>query len=391
MKNETLSTRGRRAYVKSRNIDLKSAKAYYALHSARRYTSAANARLQGDISLYLNALRNALSQEKALIGIELGCGSGMSMPIAPSTWFIGVDISHPMLQLAAQHYLTRGDYVRCDLRAILPFRSATFETMQSASALQWLAEQKELSVLQTELPRILTSRYTVACQFYTRSKESTQALTMALPPNSLSCQPFFVSRTALSWPTICLQGHPHKNPSQKLFKFCSHSSLCQDQQKLDYCLLSKRPDLPCILQALRRHQSSTLPPEVEAQEIAKHWDFVVHEYRFQRWLEAEPNSTDAAKESVHHPAAHVTEKLKHLFKTCQSRLASIEGPLSRGDCKLHLTKLLDVQSMLSLCHDVIPLDSDPMNTESRSKLGAAITNEDDPKSDKDCNEKECHR
>lgn len=88
---------------------------------------------------------------KAILAIDLGCGSGLSTIAAAklpgyAMGVVGVDLSSEMLRSEAWEELTAmrcplaAERVRCDLAQPLPFRRGTFDLSYSVAAVHYLAQ-----------------------------------------------------------------------------------------------------------------------------------------------------------------------------------------------------------------------------------------------------------
>eukprot|EP01057_Protomagalhaensia_wolfi_P005763 Protomagalhaensia_wolfi_Nauph_80__5762@NODE_702_length_2091_cov_25_018031_g525_i0_p2_GENE_NODE_702_length_2091_cov_25_018031_g525_i0NODE_702_length_2091_cov_25_018031_g525_i0_p2_ORF_typecomplete_len191_score8_26Methyltransf_11/PF08241_12/9_2e03Methyltransf_11/PF08241_12/1_4e12Methyltransf_25/PF13649_6/3_3e03Methyltransf_25/PF13649_6/3_5e10Methyltransf_31/PF13847_6/4_5e10Methyltransf_23/PF13489_6/6_9e02Methyltransf_23/PF13489_6/3_7e07Ubie_methyltran/PF01209_18/1_1e06MetW/PF07021_12/0_00014CMAS/PF len=187
-----MSVNRRHARKRANEIDVGSPLSFYNAKEAQSYTSGATRHVQSDLKSYLAQLRHLLSDQPGILGIDAGCGSGLSIPEEPNALFIGVDISMEMLCLA-RGSSRQLELVACDLKQRLPFRDGVFDMFNSVSALQWLAEQDHLTTLRNEISRVLSPHSTIVSQFYTMSEGSTRALSETLSGLRSGCEAFFVS------------------------------------------------------------------------------------------------------------------------------------------------------------------------------------------------------
>eukprot|EP00917_Polyrhabdina_sp_WS-2016_P000073 GHVP01000106.1.p1 GENE.GHVP01000106.1~~GHVP01000106.1.p1 ORF type:complete len:334 (-),score=91.86 GHVP01000106.1:547-1548(-) len=78
--------------------------------------------------------------------LDIGCGSGLSGQVISEAghWWIGIDISRAMLDVAVERKIN-GELMECDMGSPCPFRPGIFDGVISISALQWLcvANSKE--------------------------------------------------------------------------------------------------------------------------------------------------------------------------------------------------------------------------------------------------------
>jgi 18S rRNA (guanine1575-N7)-methyltransferase len=76
--------------------------------------------------------------------LDVGCGSGISSGIINEHghFFVGMDISPGMLQVALSREVTEGgDLMLSDIGQGVPFRPGTFDGVVSVSVLQWLCNE----------------------------------------------------------------------------------------------------------------------------------------------------------------------------------------------------------------------------------------------------------
>eukprot|EP01056_Protomagalhaensia_sp_Gyna25_P000264 Protomagalhaensia_sp_Gyna_25__263@NODE_1124_length_2164_cov_20_418824_g892_i0_p1_GENE_NODE_1124_length_2164_cov_20_418824_g892_i0NODE_1124_length_2164_cov_20_418824_g892_i0_p1_ORF_typecomplete_len346_score18_89Methyltransf_11/PF08241_12/8e12Methyltransf_11/PF08241_12/1_3e03Methyltransf_25/PF13649_6/1_2e04Methyltransf_25/PF13649_6/1_2e09Methyltransf_25/PF13649_6/8_7e03Methyltransf_31/PF13847_6/8_9e10Methyltransf_23/PF13489_6/7_7e06Ubie_methyltran/PF01209_18/7e06Ubie_methyltran/PF01209_18/4_3e03CM len=339
-----MSVLRRHARKRGNEIDVGSPLSFYNAKEAQTYTSGPARRIQSDLKSYLAQLRRLLSDQPGILGIDAGCGSGLSIPEEPNAIFIGVDISMEMLSLA-RRTSRQLELVACDLKQQLPFRDGVVDMFNSVSALQWLAEQDNLMTLRKEIARVLSSHNTIVSQFYTMSEGSTRALSVALSGSRGACEAFF--------------GFPHKCNAQKLFKCCNNQALCSNNNGVrPFCVLSRRPLMPCALQILEQHGCLHHTNQLVQAELAGHWTFVIDEYRRRKWAENEKTAAPVKPhQTVRMRTAHEGAKLEHLWIRCSALLLPVENNSvsfsshrTRAQIRLMLRKLLRTEEMMGLCH-----------------------------------------
>jgi 18S rRNA (guanine1575-N7)-methyltransferase len=107
--------------------------------------------------------------------LDVGCGTGMSMLVAKQAGFdvVGVDISEPMLRIAARKGLKveKADFTS------LPFPDKSFDALISISALQWVWGKSYEDVLAkyrkaaSEFHRVLKKGGKAVVQFYPKTEK----------------------------------------------------------------------------------------------------------------------------------------------------------------------------------------------------------------------------
>jgi 18S rRNA (guanine1575-N7)-methyltransferase len=123
-----------------------SAELYYNEKEAVKYTyNSRNAFIQEQMTERCIELLN-LPPNKSKLILDVGCGSGLSGDTltANGHFWIGLDISKSMLQVAQQNDV-EGDLIQNDLGQGFGFRAGVFDGAISVSALQWLcySDQKD--------------------------------------------------------------------------------------------------------------------------------------------------------------------------------------------------------------------------------------------------------
>eukprot|EP01057_Protomagalhaensia_wolfi_P005762 Protomagalhaensia_wolfi_Nauph_80__5761@NODE_702_length_2091_cov_25_018031_g525_i0_p3_GENE_NODE_702_length_2091_cov_25_018031_g525_i0NODE_702_length_2091_cov_25_018031_g525_i0_p3_ORF_typecomplete_len165_score10_42_NODE_702_length_2091_cov_25_018031_g525_i08831377 len=157
---------------------------------------------------------------------------------------------------------------------------------------------------------------------------------------------------------IVTQGFPHTNKAQKLFKCCNNKALCSENRSRMFCIMSRRPLMPCALQILEQHGCLHYTNQLVQAELAEHWAFVTDEYRRRKWAENEKTAAVKSQQRIlRRPTAHEEAKLDNLWISCSALLLPMENdsvncssPLTRAQIRLMLRKLLQTEEMLGLCH-----------------------------------------
>eukprot|EP01024_Parvocaulis_polyphysoides_P029872 TRINITY_DN27096_c0_g1_i1.p1 TRINITY_DN27096_c0_g1~~TRINITY_DN27096_c0_g1_i1.p1 ORF type:complete len:291 (+),score=48.83 TRINITY_DN27096_c0_g1_i1:256-1128(+) len=168
---------------------------YYNEDEARKYTQ--NSRImyvQNKLTNRAMELLNLPNDGKPRMLLDLGCGSGLSgLVLAESShYFVGVDISEAMLDVAVEdngiQELT-GDVVLGDLGQGLPFRKncQQFDGAISISAVQWLCNadktghdpRRRLKALFHTLNGCLVKGARAVLQLYPENTEQAEMITRA--------------------------------------------------------------------------------------------------------------------------------------------------------------------------------------------------------------------
>ena len=160
---------------------------FYNEEEARKYTR--NSRImEVQYSLAERAVQlMSLPSESDCLILDLGCGSGLSAAALEESghYWVGVDISQAMLDVAVERGLDKGDVVLGDLGEGLPFRPGSFDGAISVSALQWLcnADKKSHNPVQ-RLSKLFTTLYTCLArgaravfQFYPEDSNQVELIT----------------------------------------------------------------------------------------------------------------------------------------------------------------------------------------------------------------------
>ena len=154
---------------------------FYNDREALKYnTSTRMANIQAEISNRAIEMLN-LPEDRPSYVLDIGCGSGMSGQAleAAGHYWVGMDISKSMLDVANDRDNDMGDLVHQDMGLGLPFRPASFDGVISISAIQWLcySDSKEQDP-KLRLNRFFSSLYTVLkrdakaiLQFYPENPE----------------------------------------------------------------------------------------------------------------------------------------------------------------------------------------------------------------------------
>jgi ubiquinone/menaquinone biosynthesis C-methylase UbiE len=80
-----------------------------------------------------------LAKGKRVLEVACGAGQGLGYIKADATWVVGGDITHGLLTMAAQHYLSRVPLVRFDAHH-LPFSSSSFDVVELHEAIYYMSE-----------------------------------------------------------------------------------------------------------------------------------------------------------------------------------------------------------------------------------------------------------
>lgn len=88
----------------------------------------------------------AIPNNKIPLILDVGCGSGLSGDIlsAFNYYWVGMDISKSMLEIAAENG-SKGNLIYSDMGQGVPFRAGIFEYAVSVSAIQWLCNAEKSS------------------------------------------------------------------------------------------------------------------------------------------------------------------------------------------------------------------------------------------------------
>ncbi|CAM9552111.1 unnamed protein product [Discosporangium mesarthrocarpum] len=199
---------------------------FYNAAEARKYHSSSRmVEIQAEISGRCIELLN-IPPDKMCFILDVGCGSGLSGQALEEAghYWLGLDISRDMLDVANERDTEVGDLCEHDMGTGLPFRPATFDGCVSVSALQWLCyAQTSEQVAKTRLLRFFSSLYSclkrgsrAALQFYPENPE--QAVLIA----SCAAKAGFTGGLVVDYPNstkakkhyLCLSfEHGYKAPS----------------------------------------------------------------------------------------------------------------------------------------------------------------------------------
>lgn len=136
--------------------------------------------IQAEISNRAIEMLN-LPDDRPSYVLDIGCGSGMSgeaLETAGHYW-VGMDISKDMLDVANDKDNDTGDLIHQDMGLGLPFRPGSFDGVISVSAIQWLCySDSNKQDPKLRLNRFFSSLYTVLkrdakaiLQFYPENPE----------------------------------------------------------------------------------------------------------------------------------------------------------------------------------------------------------------------------
>jgi 18S rRNA (guanine1575-N7)-methyltransferase len=130
----------------------------------------------------------ALPDDRSLMVLDLGCGSGISGEVLSDNghFWVGVDISPPMLDVAVKNK-PEGDLMLWDMGQGLSFRVGVFDAAISISAIQWLCNadkkshvpQKRLLDFFSGLYRALKKGARAVFQFYPENGQQMELITNA--------------------------------------------------------------------------------------------------------------------------------------------------------------------------------------------------------------------
>eukprot|EP01004_Peranema_trichophorum_P006376 NODE_5198_length_1051_cov_46.525862_g4639_i0.p1 GENE.NODE_5198_length_1051_cov_46.525862_g4639_i0~~NODE_5198_length_1051_cov_46.525862_g4639_i0.p1 ORF type:complete len:307 (+),score=77.10 NODE_5198_length_1051_cov_46.525862_g4639_i0:57-977(+) len=120
---------------------------FYSQDEANKYVQNTRIqKIQSAMSARAIELLNFPPNSGPMLLLDIGCGSGLSGSVLEEQghYWIGVDISSNMLQVALEREV-EGDLLELDMGTGLPFRPGSFDGAISISALQWLcnADKKE--------------------------------------------------------------------------------------------------------------------------------------------------------------------------------------------------------------------------------------------------------
>ncbi|XP_074594947.1 18S rRNA (guanine-N(7))-methyltransferase [Brevipalpus obovatus] len=160
---------------------------YYNEDEARKYTR--NSRImEVQYTLAERAVQlMCLPAESDCLILDLGCGSGLSASALEESghYWVGLDISPAMLDVAVERGLDKGDVFLGDMGEGIPFRPGSFDGAISISALQWLCNAdkkshhpiKRLSKLFTTLYTCLARGARAVFQFYPEDSNQVDLIT----------------------------------------------------------------------------------------------------------------------------------------------------------------------------------------------------------------------
>ncbi|XP_043798088.1 probable 18S rRNA (guanine-N(7))-methyltransferase [Apis laboriosa] len=159
---------------------------FYDESEARKYTQ--NSRM---IDIQEQMCKRALEllllpHDKSILLLDIGCGSGLSGNVIEKyghIW-IGIDISHAMLEIALEREVD-GDLILGDMGQGMPFKAGSFDGAISISALQWLCNadksthnpSKRLYKFFSTLFSCLSRSARAVFQFYPENSEQIELIT----------------------------------------------------------------------------------------------------------------------------------------------------------------------------------------------------------------------
>ncbi|RWS24545.1 uncharacterized protein B4U80_00862 [Leptotrombidium deliense] len=161
---------------------------FYDDTEAKKYAS--NSRMieiQSEMSARAIELLALPDDAEGSLILDLGCGSGLSGQVLEEQdhFWVGVDISPAMLDVAIDRELESGDVLLNDLGEGLPFRAGMFDGAISISALQWLCNAdrkthnpvKRLQKLFSTLYACLARGSRAVFQFYPENNDQVEMIT----------------------------------------------------------------------------------------------------------------------------------------------------------------------------------------------------------------------
>ncbi|KAJ9606418.1 18S rRNA (guanine1575-N7)-methyltransferase [Cladophialophora chaetospira] len=130
----------------SRPEDLLPPDLYYNDTTSAKYTT--SSRIQAIQSSMTNRALDLLDLSSPSFILDIGCGSGLSGEILSEEghFWVGMDISPSMLDIALQREDVEGDLFLADMGQGIPFRAGTFDAAVSISAVQWLCNAESSGV-----------------------------------------------------------------------------------------------------------------------------------------------------------------------------------------------------------------------------------------------------
>eukprot|EP01017_Pseudomicrothorax_dubius_P034533 TRINITY_DN4748_c0_g2_i3.p2 TRINITY_DN4748_c0_g2~~TRINITY_DN4748_c0_g2_i3.p2 ORF type:complete len:290 (-),score=79.88 TRINITY_DN4748_c0_g2_i3:1348-2217(-) len=163
------------------------AELFYNEDEAKKYTSCSRI-IDIQSQMAERALELLNLQEDNCILLDIGCGSGLSgeMISEEGHFWIGMDISRPMLEVAVEREV-EGDLYEFDMGQGFSFRAGVFDGAISISALQWLCVAakkshnpfKRLLAFFQSLYTSLRTGARAVLQFYPENKDQLEMITNA--------------------------------------------------------------------------------------------------------------------------------------------------------------------------------------------------------------------
>lgn len=152
---------------------------YYNDVEAEKYDSSSRMKvIQSEISSRCLEMLNLPSDRPSYL-LDIGCGSGLSGEIleAAGHYWVGLDISQSMLNIANQRDTENGDLIHHDIGLGLPFRPGTFDGIISVSVIQWLC----YSETNDQDPKLRLNRF--FSSLYVILKRNAKAILQFYPEN----------------------------------------------------------------------------------------------------------------------------------------------------------------------------------------------------------------
>merc|ERR1712025_284245 len=129
----------------------------------------------------------ALPEDESCYLLDIGCGSGLSGECCEENghYWVGMDISEAMLDIARERESETGDVLCGDMGQGLPFRAGAFDRAISISALQWLCNAdktyhnpiKRLFKFFSSLYACLSRGSRAVLQFYPENPQQVEMIT----------------------------------------------------------------------------------------------------------------------------------------------------------------------------------------------------------------------
>lgn len=193
---------------------------FYNETEARKYSSSSRM-IEIQVQMSERALELlALPADRPALILDVGCGSGLSGECLTGQhhFWVGVDISSPMLQVAREREV-EGDLILSDAGQGMFFRPGTFDGVVSISALQWLCNADKKS----HSPRKRLHHF--FSTLYVAMRRGSRAVFQFYPENPAQMELITTQAMRAGFTGGVVVDYPHSTKAKKVYLclFCGPS------------------------------------------------------------------------------------------------------------------------------------------------------------------------